>query len=151
MKKLLFIALAIPALAATAAAQSTSAAQSADIAAIKQLNADWIHSYMTKDSATFARIFAHDFILINPAGKKFTRQDLLTGLPAQPVISSKVDTIEVRLHGNIGLVMAKCSFVTRTDGKETTGQTDYLDVYEKRNGRWWAIVAHVTYLGEPKP
>jgi len=33
------------------------------------------------------------------------------------------------------------------DGKESKGSTDYLDVYEKRNGRWWAIAAHVTYLG----
>lgn len=144
MKKLFFLLLFSIGIAAAGSAQS------ADITAIKQLNADWIHCYTTKDTATFARIFADDFVLINPVGKKFTKQDMLRGLPTQPIVSSTVDTVEVQLHGNIGLVMAKCSFVSRADGKESTGQTSYLDVYEKRKGRWWAIVAHVTWLGEPQ-
>ncbi|HLZ87941.1 MAG TPA: nuclear transport factor 2 family protein [Puia sp.] len=136
---------------AASPARSTlpSTDRSADIAAIKQLNADWIHNYMVKDTATFDRIFADDFILINPSGKKFTKKDVIANI-GQPIVSAKVDTVEVQLHGNIGLVIAKCSFVTRAEGKESAGQTDYLDVYEKRKGRWWAIVAHVTYLGSPQ-
>ncbi|GGA96678.1 nuclear transport factor 2 family protein [Puia dinghuensis] len=142
MKKLFTLILA-------AAAFLTTRAQSADIAAIKQLNADWIHNYVVQDPATFRRIFADDFILINPAGKKFTKADVLANL-GQPVVSSKVDTAEVQIYGNIGLIHARASFVTRVDGKESTGVTDYLDVYEKRNGRWWAIAAHVILLGQPQ-
>lgn len=121
--------------------------QSADIAAIKQLNEDWIHNYLTKDKSVWERIFADDFILINPAGKKVTKQDVISA-PPQPITTAKVDTAEVQIHGNIALIHAKCSFTMLANGKETQGQTDYLDVYEKRNGRWWAIAAHVTYLGE---
>jgi len=122
-------------------------AQSADIDAIKQLNEEWIHNSVAGDPAVWRRIFADDFVLINPAGQKRTKADIIN-MPTQSVITAKVDTAEVQIHGNIGLIHARCSFTMRTDGKETAGQTDYLDVYEKRNGRWWAIAAHVTYLGD---
>ena len=123
-------------------------AQSADIDAIKQLNADWIANYVKKDRATFDRIFADDMILINPAGKRVTKAEMLANLATpQTITSARVDTAEVQVHGNIGLIHARCSFTMLADGKETSGQTDYLDVYEKRNGRWWAIAAHVNYLG----
>ena len=138
MNRLLFLAL-LP-FAATASAQSQ------DVAAIKQLNADWIHNYVKKDSATWNRIFADDFILINPAGKKMTKHDIVT-LPFQPISKADVDFADVQIHGNIGLIHARCSFTMLAEGKETKGQTDYLDVYEKRSGRWWAIAAHVNYLG----
>ena len=138
MNRLLFLAL-LP-FAATASAQTQ------DIAAIKQLNADWIHNYVKKDSATWNRIYADDFVLVNPAGKKMTKRDILSS-PFQPISAADVDFAEVQIHGDIGLIHAKCSFTIVADGKETKGSTDYLDVYEKRNGRWWAIAAHVTYLG----
>jgi hypothetical protein len=38
-------------------------------------------------------------------------------------------------------------FTYEDKGKQTSGKTDYLDVYEKRKGWWVAIAAHVTYLG----
>ena len=122
-------------------------AQTADVNAIRQLNEDWIANYVKKDKATFDRIFGADFFLVNPAGKKMTKQEILA-LPAQPISEAHVDTAEVQIHGNIGLVLAKCSFTLLADGKESKGSTDYLDVYEKRNGRWWAIAAHVNYLGD---
>jgi len=125
----------------------SASAQSADVAAIKQLNEDWIHNYVAKDKSTWDRIFADDFFLINPAGKRFTKADVV-GAPPQPIVSSRVDTAEVQVVGNLGFIHARCSFTMVTDGKESKGATDYLDVYEKRKGRWWAIAAHVIYLGD---
>jgi ketosteroid isomerase-like protein len=139
MQKILLLALFGAALSGNA--------QSADIAAIKQLNEDWIHNYILKDKSVWERIFADDFMLINPAGKKFTKLDVIAA-PPQPITMAKVDTAEVQIHGTIALIHARCSFTALAHGKERLGQTDYLDVYEKRAGRWWAIAAHVTYLGE---
>ncbi|HEY4337867.1 MAG TPA: nuclear transport factor 2 family protein [Puia sp.] len=118
-----------------------------DIAAIRQLNAEWIHNYVTKDSTVWNRIYADDFVLVNPAGRKMTKRDILSS-PFQPITAADVDFAEVQIHGNIGLIHAKCSFTVVADGKESKGSTDYLDVYEKRKGRWWAIAAHVNYLGD---
>jgi len=121
-------------------------AQSADIAAITQLNEDWIHNYVVKDSTVWNRIFADDFILITPGGKKMSKRDILS-TPFQPIGSAWVDTAEVQIHGSIGLIHARCRFTMLQETTLTKGMTDYLDVYEKRNGRWLAIAAHVTYLG----
>lgn len=143
MNRLPFIALLGITLLAIAPVCS---AQSADIAAIKQLNEDWIHNYVRRDNAVWQRIWADDFVLVNPAGRKMTKKEILA-LPPVSISMAKVDTAEVQIHGNIGLIHARCSYTMLAGGKETKGQTDYLDVYEKRNGRWWAIAAHVTSLG----
>jgi hypothetical protein len=44
--------------------------------------------------------------------------------------------------------MAEASYISIDNGNEVPGRTNYLDVYEKRNGRWVAIAAHVTFLGQ---
>jgi ketosteroid isomerase-like protein len=121
-----------------------------DIATLKKLNEDWIHSYPGKDTATLGRILADDLIMITPNGSRLSRQDCLTTMasPNQQIRSSKVDKVEVRLLGNTALVMAEASFVALDNGKEAPGRTNYLDVYEKRKGGWVAIAAHVTYLGQ---
>ena len=126
-----------------------SQAQSSDSDALKALNAAFINGYMTKDTAKLSPIFANDFILINPSGQRRNRQEVLDGFVSSPhFLSCKVDTVEIRLYGTIGLVLARAVFTSEDKGKKTTGKTDYLDVYEKRNGRWVAIAAHVIYLGD---
>ncbi len=123
-----------------------------DVTMVKKLNEDWIHSYPGKDTATMARILADDLIMITPNGSRIGKQDILNSMasPSQQVKSTKVDKTEVRLVGNTAMVFAEASFVTvdNADGKEATGRTSYLDIYEKRHGRWVAIAAHVTYLGQ---
>jgi hypothetical protein len=122
--------------------------QSADADTLKALNAMFIHGSMTRDTAKLKRIFAHDFVLINPSGQRRTGQDVLNGFVTGPhFLSCEVDTVEIRLYGTIGLVLARAVFTTEANGKQTTGKTNYLDVYEKRRGHWVAIAAHVTYLG----
>ena len=117
---------------------------------LEKLNADWIASYPTRDTATLSRIFADDLVLVSPNGTHMGKQQILANVasPGQQVLSSKVDKVEVRLLGNVGLVMAQASFVTVDNGKEAPGKTNYLDVYEKRGGRWVVIAAHVTYIGQ---
>jgi ketosteroid isomerase-like protein len=123
--------------------------QSGDTDALKVLNAAFIHGYMTRDTASLSPIFANDFILINPAGQQRNKQEVLNGFISSPhFLSCDVDTVEIRLYGTIGLVLARAVFTTDDNGKKTTGKTNYLDVYEKRRGRWVAVAAHVTYLGD---
>jgi uncharacterized protein (TIGR02246 family) len=124
-------------------------AQTDDINTLKQLNEAWIHAYPGKDTATMSRIFADDLVLTNPAGAKITKQMILRNVVSggQQVLTAKVDSVDVRLLGNaVGLVTATASFTFSSDGKKVAGRTCYLDVYEKRNGRWVAVAAHVTSL-----
>jgi len=145
MKYLIYCLLAF--LTSAAMGQTSS---SDDVRTLEKLNEDWIHSYPGKDTATFARIFADDLIMITPNGSRLSKKECIANLesPGQRIVSTKVDKVQVRLLGNIGLVMAEASFISLDNGKEVPGRTNYLDVYEKRNGRWVAIAAHVTFLGQ---
>ena len=126
---------------------ATTSAQSDDATAIKTLNTAWIHAYKTKDTAVVNRIWADDMILINPAGKKMTKPEMLHNLVTGPDFQSAVvDTADVRLVGNVGLITAHITFTFILNGKVTTGHTGYLDVYQKRKGTWVCIAAHVTSL-----
>jgi len=142
-----FIFLLSSFLSLTCIAQTSS---SGDVKTLEKLNEDWIHSYPTKDTVTLSRIFADDLIMITPNGSRMSKKDIIANVASQrqQVASAKVDKVQVRLLGNIALVMAEASFVSVDNGKETPGRTNYLDVYEKRKGRWVAIAAHVTYLGQ---
>ena len=123
-------------------------AQSKDAETIKKLNADWIASYVTRDTAKMGSIFGNDLVLVNPAGKKFHKKDILKGVmnPGQKYLSTHVDSAGVRLFGTIGIINAKISATIKAKSKTTTSKVCYMDVYEKRNGRWYAVAAHVTLL-----
>jgi hypothetical protein len=89
-------------------------------------------------------------VLVSPSGRVFHKKDLLRNLlsPEMEFVSSKVDTVSVRLLGSVGLVSAKATAVGKVDGKASTVRTCYLDVYEKRKGRWYAVASQVAVLGE---
>ena len=55
-------------------------AQNKDAETLKKLNADWIASYVTRDTAKMSSIFANDLVLVNPAGKKYHKKDILKGV-----------------------------------------------------------------------
>lgn len=126
----------------------SSSAQNKDVETLKKLNADWIASYVTKDTATMSRIFADNLVLTNPSGRAMGKKEILNGLmsPGQQFLSTKVDTVDVRLFGNIGIINAKITGILKADNKTITVRTCYMDVYEKRKGRWYAVAAHVTLL-----
>ena len=123
-------------------------AQNKDVATLKQLNADWIASYVTRDTVKMGSVFAEDLVLTNPSGKTFHKQDILKAVmsPDQEYLASKVDTVSVRLFGNIGIINAEITVTVKANGETITGRTNYMDVYEKRRGRWYAVAAHVTSL-----
>lgn len=122
-------------------------AQSKDIEIISNLNKDWLASYVSKDTATLNRIFAPDFVLISPTGSKMTKQSIINNLSKQETVSVTIDSVDVKLlTADVGVVTAYTTFVLKIDGKETTGQNCYQDVYVKRKRKWVAVTAHVTLL-----
>jgi uncharacterized protein (TIGR02246 family) len=124
-------------------------AQNKDADEIKKLNAEWIASYVTLDTATLNRIYADDIVLVNPSGKTMHKKEMLNNVVKpghDEYVSTKVDTASVRLFGNIGIINAEVTGVVKAGDKTVTARVGYMDVYEKRKGRWYAIAAHVTLL-----
>jgi hypothetical protein len=114
---------------------------------LKRLNQQWIHSLITKDTTILSNILADDFILISPNGGRMTKSDNLNSLKTLEVISDNIDSVDVRLLTNdVGLVTAYTTFVIKSNDKNVRARNCYQDVYVKRNGKWFAVAAHVTLL-----
>ena len=121
--------------------------QKKDIEALTKLNQDWLNSYPKKDTATLAKIFADDFILISPKGVKMTKRDIIANLDKQETVSVCIDSLDIRLlTKKTGIITVYTTFVLKIDGKEITGKNCYQDVYVKRKGKWLGDAAPVTLL-----
>ncbi|MCF2499210.1 nuclear transport factor 2 family protein [Dyadobacter chenhuakuii] len=143
MKKSLNIILCLSLLSATPVF-----AQGDDSALIKQLNTQWLQSYPKRDTAAVSKILADDFIMISQTGKKLSKNDVIKDLltPDRQIINVAIDSMDLQIVNNVGLLTAYTSFVLRDKEKILKGKNVYSDVYIKRKGTWVAINGHETLL-----
>lgn len=121
--------------------------QASDVKQLEKLNEDWLHAYVTKDSAALNRIFADDFELISPRGDKMTKKDIIRNLNIQDITATHIDSVNIKLLSkDVGLITAYTSFEFIVEGKNMSGKNCYQDVYIKRRNRWYALAAHVNLL-----
>ena len=117
-------------------------ASKSDHETLLALNRDYIRSVQTSDVARFDEILATDFLCSNPDGSLVDRARFLEQT-ARPVSIRNLEAHDVliRILGDVALVHARTSY-TRPDGGVGGGR--YTDVWERRDGRWLAVSAHVT-------
>lgn len=122
----------------------TETASAADLAALIDLNRDYIRSVQHSDVQRFREILADDFLCSNPDGSLIDREGFLRQT-ARPVTISNLEAhdVNVRLMGDFAIVHARTTYIA-ADG--TAGSGRYTDVWARRNGRWLAVSAHVTRL-----
>src|SRR5439155_22126308 len=113
-----------------------------DLAALLQLNRDYIDSVQNSDVRRFDEILADDFLCSNPDGSLFDRAGFLKQT-AEPVRISNLAAhdVNVRILGDFAIIHALTAY-TMPNGAAGSGR--YTDVWARRNGRWLAVSAHVT-------
>jgi uncharacterized protein (TIGR02246 family) len=127
------------------------AAQNGETAVIKKLNQEFLNALVREDSASLANILADDFVLINPAGKRRTKADNLASLhvPGQQITGVIIDSEELRmLTDYVGTITVWTTNHVTTGTGKTTFKICYMDIYQKRNGKWKAVAAHVTSISQ---
>lgn len=118
----------------------TSAAT--DLAALVDLNRDYIRAVQNSDVQRFTEILADDFLCSNPDGSLIDRARFLQQTAAPVTISNlEAHDVNVRLMGDFAIVHARTTY-TLADGRPGRGR--YTDVWARRGGRWLAVSAHVT-------
>jgi ketosteroid isomerase-like protein len=125
---------------------TTNTATASDVEVLRDLNGQYIHSVVHADVARFTEILADDFLCTNPDGSLVDKPQFLRQT-AVPVAFSDfdVDDLRIRVLGDLAIVHGRTRFAL-TDGRRGRGQ--YTDVWEKRQGRWLAVSAHVTRVME---
>ena len=120
----------------------TNTAMRSDLDALTALNRDYIHSVQHGDVQRFDEILAEDFLCSNPDGSHVDKNQFLaqTALPVT-ISGLSVQEVRVRIIGDVAIIHARTSYTT-ADGEQRNGR--YTDVWARRDGRWFAVSAHVT-------
>ena len=113
-----------------------------DVTELERLNRDYIQSVQTSDVRRFDEILADEFYCSNPDGSLVDRKGFLAQT-ARPVTISGLEAQDVliRLLGDVAIIHARTTY-TLPDGRAGSGR--YTDVWQRRDGRWLAVSAHVT-------
>jgi ketosteroid isomerase-like protein len=125
---------------------TTHTATASEVEVLRDLNGHYIHSVVHSDVARFTEILADDFLCTNPDGSLIDKSQFLrqTAIPVS-FTDFDVDDLRIRVLGDVAIIHGKTRFALK-DGRRGRGQ--YTDVWEKRQGRWLAVSAHVTRVME---
>jgi len=125
---------------------TTQTATASDIDVLRDLNGHYIRSVVQSDVARFTEILADDFLCTNPDGSLIDKPQFLkqTAVPVS-FTDFDVDDLRIRVFGDVAIIHGRTRFALH-DGRRGRGQ--YTDVWEKRQGRWLAVSAHVTRVME---
>ena len=125
---------------------TTNTATALEVDVLRDLNSQYIHSVVHSDVARFTEILADDFLCTNPDGSLIDKPQFLrqTAVPVS-FTDFDVDDLRIRVLGDVAIIHGRTRFALK-DGRRGRGQ--YTDVWERRQGRWLAVSAHVTRVME---
>jgi ketosteroid isomerase-like protein len=124
------------------AAQPPKASQNpADIAAIKQLEQDMGDAMVRLDVNRLNQIYADDFATVTISGKVITKADLVKDFESfhDKLESFENGAIDVQVFGNVAVANGSVSEKRIRDGKNVSGEFVWMDLLEKRDGRWQVL------------
>ena len=113
-----------------------------DVAALRQLNADYVRSVQEADVAWFRDHLTADFLNSNPDGMLVDRDGFLEQI-ARPVTISglRPEDVRIRMFGDVALIHARTVY-RKPDGQPGAGR--YTDTWQRQGTRWLCVAAHVT-------
>jgi ketosteroid isomerase-like protein len=124
------------------AAQPPKASQDpTDIAAIKQISQDMGDAMVRADIDKLNQIYADDFVTVGRSGKVITKADMLSDFQSfhDKLESFENGPIDVQVFGNVAVANGSVSEQRIRDGKNVSGEFLWMDLLEKRGGKWQVV------------
>ena len=124
------------------AAQPPKASQDpTDIAAIKQISQDMGDAMVRADIDKLNQIYADDFVTVGRSGKVITKADMLSDFQSfhDKLESFENGPIDVQVFGNVAVASGSVSEQRIRDGKNISGEFLWMDLLEKRGGKWQVV------------
>ena len=96
---------------------------------------------MAGDIEKLNQIYADDFATIGSSGKVLTKETLLNDFKS---FHDKLEWFEngpmnVQVFGNVAVACARVKERRSRDGKDTSGEFVWMDLLEKREGKWVVV------------
>lgn len=122
-----------------------ASAQEADMAALKKLNAKFIHNFVTNDAAAHSLIIHKDFVRLSSDGEYMNRkkylEDWAHGFDGIKYWDYRAE--DIKIFGSTALVHSQNKCIVIKDGKEMISYWMYTDIYIKENGEWKCVQAQI--------
>jgi len=105
---------------------------------LKQLEQDLGNAMVAVDIDKLNQIYADDFATIGSSGKMITKKDLLHDFESfhDKLESFENGPMDVQVFGNVAVVHGSVTEKRIRDGKDTSGEFVWMDLLEKRGGKW---------------
>jgi ketosteroid isomerase-like protein len=134
----------------TAAKKPAAAAGSSAADELKQLERDWVAGQKAGDADKIGAVLADDWSGLDSDGKKFNKQQYLADYKsgAEKYQSIEVGPMDVRVMGNVGVVQGSDTEKSSYKGKDTSGKYVWMDVFQKKDGKWQAVRSEVTKVSQ---
>jgi uncharacterized protein (TIGR02246 family) len=145
------VALSGPAARGQTAVAVSPAQEAAIKAGIRDLSTQWSTAYLKNDPAILERIWAPDFVYVEPSGHRFTKAEGIAALKAgsEQHTISEACSIDVRVYGG-GTVAVDIGDYTEAgrdkDGKPFERKSRFTNVWVLKDGAWRCVSGHASLI-----
>lgn len=116
--------------------------QQNDLSILEKLNHNYVKSVQDKDAAWFEANLSGDFMNTTSDGSLADRKSFLAQIAKGTGVSKIAEEdVLIRIVGDTAIIHAATAFTTDSG---TNGRGRYTDIWQKQNGRWLCIAAHVS-------
>ena len=126
---------------AAAMGNSAHAGDPAAVDAIKQLEQDMGNAMVAGDLNKLNQIYADDWATVGSDGKTFNKESLLDDFKSgkDKLVSFENGPIDVQVFRNVAVAQGSVTEKRTRDGKDVSGEFVWMDLLEKRAGKWVVV------------
>jgi ketosteroid isomerase-like protein len=139
IRRLLLFALSVVAVLGLAKYAVRSAAAEGDLKAeILKVDEERNQALQKGDVTYLSSLYSDDLVFTNARGEVLTKAQHLAELKARKLAfqSFKHSDVQVRIHGNTGILTGLSTSVVVTNGTVSSSPRRFLNLFIKEDGRW---------------
>lgn len=111
------------------------------IAAVRKLEVDMGDAMVAVDIDKLNQIFADDWATVGSSGRIITKEKVLQDFKSgkDKLVSFENGPIDVQVFGDVAVAHAGVTEKRIRDGKDDSGESVWMDLLEKRAGKWVVV------------
>ena len=130
-----------------ASVTAAPAAVSADEAAIRKLNDDYLQSFLKCDVASYRELLAEDFRAVLSDGRIIGKAEFLQQAAVPPAVTGfRLDEVLIRTYGDTAVVNGFVRYL-KADGAPVLSR--YTATYVRAKGQWQIVATQFTRVPPP--
>jgi ketosteroid isomerase-like protein len=115
---------------------------SMDVEILDKLNKGYVDAVQKSDVRWFDEHLSEDFVNSNPDGSIVDRAGFLAQIARPMALKGlRPSDVRIRILGEVAIIHARTTY-SKPGGQLGAGR--YTDIWQRRDGRWLCVAAHVT-------